>query len=75
MKNLILPAVLLVVLFIFSSMVLNISESLPEGTVVPEEVKEILAAEKVDKAIIYSNFGLAGIFLIIFSDLRSCSRF
>ncbi|MFQ5866315.1 MAG: M48 family metallopeptidase [bacterium] len=56
MKKLILPAVLLVVLFIFSSMVLKISDSLPEGIVIPNEVKEILSAERIDKAIIYSNF-------------------
>ncbi|MFQ5750907.1 MAG: hypothetical protein ACE5HI_02830, partial [bacterium] len=57
MKKLILPAVLLVVLFIFSSMMLKISDSLPEGTVIPKEVKEILTSENIEKAIIYSNFG------------------
>ncbi|MFQ5640389.1 MAG: M48 family metallopeptidase [bacterium] len=56
MKKLILPAVLLVVLFIFSSMVLKISDTLPEGTVVSQEVRDILSAERLDKAIIYSNF-------------------
>jgi len=56
MKRLLFPAFLLIVLYIFSGWLLNISSSLPEGTVVPEEVREILSPERVDQAIIYSNF-------------------
>ena len=37
-------------------MTLKISDSLPEDAVVPQEVKDILEPERVDKAIIYSNF-------------------
>ena len=57
MKKLIVPAILFVGLYVVSSMLLKIPDSLPEGTVVPAEVREILADENVDKAIIYSNFG------------------
>ncbi len=57
MKRVIVPVILLVVLFIFSASLLNIPKTLPEGTVVPPEVTNILSADKVDKAIIYSNFG------------------
>ncbi|MFQ6112861.1 MAG: M48 family metallopeptidase [bacterium] len=56
MKKLILPAVLLLALYLFSSLALNIASSLPEGAVIPGEVKEILSADRIDKAIIYSNF-------------------
>jgi len=56
MRRLILPALILIVAFIFSGSMLNISSSLPEGTVVPVEVKEVLSAERIDQAIIYSDF-------------------
>lgn len=56
MKKLILPLVLLILFFIFASTTLKISDSLPPGTVIPDEVKQILSPERIDKAIIYSNF-------------------
>ncbi|MFQ5617169.1 MAG: M48 family metallopeptidase, partial [Anaerolineales bacterium] len=34
----------------------KISDTLPEGTVVPQEVRDILSEERLDEAIIYSNF-------------------
>ncbi len=56
MKKLILPAVLLVVLHIFFGSLLDISSSLPEDVTIPQEVREILSPERIDQAIIYSNF-------------------
>ena len=56
MRRLILPAVLLIAVYIFSGSMLNISSTLPEGTVVPDEVREVLSADRIDQAIIYSNF-------------------
>jgi Zn-dependent protease with chaperone function len=56
MKKLILPAVLLVILYIFFASLLDISSSLPEDVIIPAEVKEILSPERIDQAIIYSNF-------------------
>jgi len=56
MKKLIIPIVVLVVAFVFSSMLLNISKTLPEGTVIPLEVREIIDEDKLDNTINYSNF-------------------
>ncbi|MFQ5652649.1 MAG: M48 family metallopeptidase [bacterium] len=57
MKKLVLPAILLLVMFIFASFTLTIPDSLPEGTIVPDEVKAIVSADRLDDTIIYSNFG------------------
>ncbi len=56
MKRLVFPALLLIILYLSFGSLLNISSSLPEGTVIPEEVRDILTPERVDQAIIYSNF-------------------
>ena len=56
MKKLIIPMVVLIVAFVFSSMLLNISKTLPEGTVIPLEVREIIDEDKLDNTINYSNF-------------------
>jgi Zn-dependent protease with chaperone function len=56
MKKIILSATLLVILYFLSSSLLDIPAELPEGTVVPEEVREILSEERIEQAIIYSNF-------------------
>jgi len=52
----ILPILVLAVVYFLSIKLLNIPTELPEGTVIPAEVKEILDPEHVDKSIIYSNF-------------------
>lgn len=56
MKKVILSAVLLVILYFLSSSLLDIPAELPVGTVVPEEVREILSEERIEEAILYSNF-------------------
>ncbi|OGF97855.1 MAG: hypothetical protein A2Z06_04060 [Candidatus Glassbacteria bacterium RBG_16_58_8] len=56
MKKLYLPFLVLIVLYVFAGTLLDIPSSLPEGTVVPDEVREILTSERIEQAILYSNF-------------------
>ena len=56
MKKIIFPILFLIVLFIFAFFTLRIPESLPENARIPAEVKEILEPERIENAILYSNF-------------------
>jgi Zn-dependent protease with chaperone function len=56
MKKIIFPILFLVILFLFALVTLRIPESLPENASIPQEVKEILEPERIEKAILYSNF-------------------
>ncbi|MCH7760768.1 M48 family metallopeptidase [candidate division TA06 bacterium] len=56
MKKLIFPILFLLFLFLFAFLTLRIPESLPENANIPSEVKEILEPERIEKAILYSNF-------------------
>lgn len=56
MKKIIFPILSLVLLFNFALITLRIPESLPENANIPQEVKEILEPERIEKAILYSNF-------------------
>jgi Zn-dependent protease with chaperone function len=44
------------VFYLLFSSLLKIPPSLPEGTIVPDEVREILSEDRIDQAIIYSDF-------------------
>ena len=56
MKKIILPILILLSLFLFALLTLRIPESLPENANIPQEVTEILEPERIEKAILYSNF-------------------
>ena len=56
MKKLYLPFLVLIAFYAFAGTLLDIPSSLPEGTVVPDEVREILTSERIEQAILYSNF-------------------
>ena len=56
MRRLILPAILLIAAYAFAGSMLNIPSSLPEGTVVPDQVRAVLSADRIEQAIIYSDF-------------------
>jgi Zn-dependent protease with chaperone function len=55
-KRLILSTILLIAITGLAAILLDIPASLPEGTEVPTEVREILSEDRIEQAVIYSNF-------------------
>lgn len=56
MKKVILPLVVLVLIFVLANITLRISGNMPENQVIPREVEAHISGERIEQAVVYSNF-------------------